>query len=313
MSAIGVGMNHVDLPEPGWVDAHVHVWDRARHPQPWIDPVTMAAIDRDFDLPALRADVRAGAAADAAAPMPRVVLVQTVPVEAETRDLLQTALDDQLVAGVVGWVDLIGPAVADRLTALLEADGGKRLVGVRHLLQDEPDPAWLDRPDARRGAHAVADAGLALDLVIRCEQLPAVIRLARAVPGLRLVLDHLGKPRIAAGDLEPWRTELVALAGAHNVTAKLSGLVTEADWPSWSVAQLAPYAEAALGAFGPSRLMFGSDWPVARLATTYPRWLAAARALTSGLDAHERRAVFGETATRVYRLADRFRAPGRVG
>src|SRR6187549_3374987 len=97
MSAIGVGMNHVDLPEPGWVDAHVHVWDRARHPQPWIDPVTMAAIDRDFDLPTLRADVGAGAAADAAAPMPRVVLVQTVPVEAETRDLLQTALDDQLV------------------------------------------------------------------------------------------------------------------------------------------------------------------------------------------------------------------------
>ena len=151
--------------------------------------------------------------------------------------------------------------------------------------------------------------------MIRCEQLPAVVRLARAVPGLRLVLDHLGKPRIAAGELEPWRTELVALAGAPNVTAKLSGLVTEADWSSWSVGQVAPYAEAALGAFGPSRLMFGSDWPVARLATTYPRWLATARALTSGLDADERRAVFGgrPPGSIGSPIGSRFRRLGRLG
>jgi L-fuconolactonase len=307
LSPIGVGRNHVDLPERDLVDAHVHVWDRARHPQPWIDPVAMAPIDRDFDLSALRADVHADDdddADDGAASLPRVVLVQTVPVEAETRDLLQTALGDPLVAGVVGWVDLTGRTVADRLTALLAADGGKRLVAVRHLLQDEPDPAWLDRPDVRRGAQAVAEAGLALDLVISSDQLPAVVRLARALPGLSLVLDHLGKPPIAAGALEPWRTDLVALAGAPNASAKLSGLVTEAVWASWSIEQLAPYTDAALDAFGPSRLMFGSDWPVARLATTYSRWLAAAGTLTSGLSGDERRAVFGATATRVYRLAD---------
>lgn len=278
------------------VDAHVHVWDRARHAQPWIDPVAMAPIDRDFDLLALRAD------ADAGSP-PRVVLVQTVPVEAETRDLLQTARDDPLVAGVVGWVDLTGVAVADRLSGLVAADGGKRLVGVRHLLQDEPDPAWLDRPDARRGAQAVADAGLALDLVIRSHQLPAVVRLARALPGVRLVLDHLGKPPVAAGELEPWCTDIFALAGAPNATVKLSGLVTEAHWSSWSTEQIAPYCRAALEAFGPSRVMFGSDWPVARLATTYPRWLATARALTADLATDERHAVFAGTATRTYRLA----------
>jgi predicted TIM-barrel fold metal-dependent hydrolase len=282
-------------PQVDLVDAHVHVWDRARHAQEWIDPVAMAAIDRDFDLQALRADVDS-------APLPRVVLVHTVPEESETRDLLQTALTDPLVAGVVGWVDLTGVAVADRLAALLAADGGSWLVGVRHLLQDEPDPAWLDRPDVRRGAQMIADAGLTLDLVIHHHQLPAVARLAHAVPGLRLVLDHLGKPAVAAGELEPWRTDLFALAAESNTAVKLSGLVTEAHWSSWSTEQIAPYSQAALAAFGPFRVMFGSDWPVARLATTYPGWLATARALTADLDADERTAVFGATATKVYRL-----------
>ena len=229
-------------PQVDLVDAHVHVWDRARHPQPWIDPVAMAAIDRDFDLQALRDDVEN-------AQPPRVVLVQAVPSESETRDLLETALTDPLVAGVVGWVDLTGATVADRLAALLAADGGRWLVGVRHLLQDETDPAWLDRPDAHRGAQLVADAGLSLDLVIRHEQLPAVARLAQAVPGLRLVLDHLGKPAIATGELEPWRTDLFALAREPNTAVKLSGLVTEARWSSWATEQLAPYSRAALDAF----------------------------------------------------------------
>jgi len=282
-------------PQDDLVDAHVHVWDRARHAQSWIDPVSMAPIDRDFDLQALRVDV-------ASALVPSVVLVHTVPEESETSDLLQTALTDPLVAGVVGWVDLTGVAVADRVATFLAADGGRGLVGVRHLLQDEADPAWVDRPDVRRGARIVADAGLALDLVIHHHQLPAVVRLAQAVPELRLVLDHLGKPAIAAGELEPWRTDLFALAAEPNTVVKLSGLVTEAHWSSWSTEQLAPYSQAALEAFGPFRTMFGSDWPVARLATTYPAWLDTARALTADLGADEQTAVFGATATKVYRL-----------
>jgi L-fuconolactonase len=282
-------------PQVDLVDAHVHVWDRARHAQGWIDPIAMAPIDRDFDLQALRADV-------GGAPLTRVVLVHTVPDESETRDLLQTALTDPLVAGVVGWVDLTAVAVADRLAGLAAADGGRWLVGVRHLLQDEADPAWLDRPDVRRGARIVAEAGLALDLVILHHQLPAVVRLAQAVPELRLILDHLGKPAIAAGELEPWRTDLRALAAEPNTAVKLSGLVTEAHWSSWSTEQLAPYSQAALEAFGPLRTMFGSDWPVARLATSYPGWLDTARALTAGLGAAEQAAVFAATATDVYRL-----------
>jgi L-fuconolactonase len=292
-------------PALGPVDAHVHVWDRSRHAQPWIDPVAMAAIDRDFDLPALRADI-------GPSPAPRVVLVQTIAAEAESRDLLRTALTDPLVAGVVGWVDLTGPAVPDRLAGLLAHDGGRLLVGVRHLLQDETDPAWLDRPDVRRGAQAVADAGLALDLVIRSHQLAPVVRFARALPGLRLVLDHLGKPGIAAGEWEPWNTDLAALAAAPNAAAKLSGLVTEAQWETWTAEQLAPYARAALDAFGPRRLMFGSDWPVSRLATTYRRWLETARLLTADLDAGEQNAVFSGTATTVYRLSERAESPSRA-
>lgn len=278
------------------VDAHVHVWDRSRHAQPWIDPVEMAPIDRDFDLLALRADL-------GSAPLPRVVLVQTVAAEAETLDLLATAQSDSLVGGVVGWVDLTGSAVPDRLAGLLAADGGRVLVGVRHLLQDEADPAWLDRPDVRRGAQAVADAGLALDLVIRSHQLPAVVRFAQGLPGLRLVIDHLGKPSVATGEWEPWHTDLAALAGRPNAAVKLSGLVTEARWSTWTTEQLAPYARAALDAFGPRRTMFGSDWPVSRLATTYPRWLDTAWQLTADLDPAEQSAVFSGTARKVYRLA----------
>jgi L-fuconolactonase len=280
---------------PALVDAHVHVWHRSRHAQSWIDPVTMAPIDRDFDLSALRADL-------GTAPLPRVVLVQTVPQVAETLDLLATAQSDPLATGVVGWVDLTDAAVPDRLAALRAADGGHLLVGVRHLLQDEPDPAWLDRSDVRRGAQAVADAGLTLDLVIRHQQLPAVTRFAEALPGLRLVLDHLGKPAIAAGKLQPWAADLAALAGQPNVTVKLSGLVTEASWTTWTAEQLAPYARVALDSFGPKRMMFGSDWPVSRLATTYPRWLDTARALTADLDPAEQSAVFSGTAATIYRL-----------
>jgi predicted TIM-barrel fold metal-dependent hydrolase len=289
-------------PALGLLDAHVHVWDRSRHAQPWIDPVAMALIDRDFDLQALRIDV-------GPAPAPQVVLVQTVAAEAETRDLLRTALTDSLVAGVVAWVDLTGPAVPDRLAALLAHDGGQMLVGVRHLLQDETDPAWLDRPDVRRGAQAVADAGLALDLVISSHQLASVVRFAQSLPGLRLVLDHLGKPAIAAGEWEPWNTNLGALARHPNAAVKLSGLVTEAPWGTWTAEQLAPYARAALDAFGPRRVMFGSDWPVSRLATTYPRWLDTARLLTADLDQAEQNAVFSGTATTVYRLPGRSAPP----
>ena len=236
-------------------------------------------------------------------------MVQTVPDPAETPELLALAARSgqpgrpPRVAGVVGWVDLTDPGVADALAALSAAEGGDRLVGIRHLVQSEDDPQWLCRPDVRNGLRAVAAAGLAYDLLTLPHQLPAAAATARELPDLRFVLDHLSKPPIARGEPRPWADELRALAACPNVAAKLSGLVTEADWRTWTVADLRPYAEVALDAFGPARLMFGTDWPVCLLAAdSYGDVVAAARELTAGLSEDERGDVFAGTARRWYRL-----------
>lgn len=280
----------------GSVDAHHHLWDFAVRDQDWIDPRWMARIRRDFSPADLAAAVEGTGVRS-------TVLVQTVAVPAETPEMLAVAAGSDLVAGVVGWVDLTAPDVADRLARLAAAPGGDRLVGVRHLVQAEADPRWLCRPDVRRGLAAVAAADLAYDLLVLPHQLPAAAETVRALPQLRIVLDHLAKPPVATGALEPWAGRLRELAAAPNVTAKLSGLVTEATWAGWTVADLRPYTDVAVAAFGPDRLMYGSDWPVCLLAAEdYRQVLGAAEQLTAGLSAAERAAVFGGTARQVYRL-----------
>jgi L-fuconolactonase len=277
------------------VDAHHHLWDLGARDQGWITGPALAPLRRDFLLSDYHsvADVNGVAAS---------VVVQTVTVPGETPELLELAGVSDLLAGVVGWTDLTAPDIADRIAALTEMPGGAKLVGLRHQVQSEPDPDWLTRPDVLRGLGAIARAGLVYDLVIRAEQLGASARAAAAVPDLVFVLDHLGKPPIGAGHTEPWAQDLRGLAALPNTVAKLSGLVTEADWRRWKVADLRPYAEVALDAFGPARMMFGSDWPVCTLAASYPDVLAAARDLTAGLSSAEREAVFAGTATSVYGL-----------
>jgi L-fuconolactonase len=277
------------------VDAHHHLWDLGVRDQGWITGPALAPLRRDFLLGDYRsvADVNGVAAS---------VVVQTVTVPGETPELLALAGASDLIAGVVGWTDLTAPDIADRIAALKGQPGGEKLVGLRHQVQSEPDPDWLTRPDVLRGLAAVARAGLVYDLVITAGQLGASARAAAAVPDLVFVLDHLGKPPVAAGRIQPWTRDLCGLAALPNTSAKLSGLVTEADWRRWQVADLRPYAEVALDAFGPARMMFGSDWPVCTLAASYPDVLAAARDLTSGLSSAEREAVFAGTATSVYGL-----------
>lgn len=277
------------------VDAHQHVWDLSVRDQDWITGPELAPIRRDFLLDDLRPEA-------AAAGVDATVLVQTITVPEETPELLALAKDSDLVAGVVGWTDLTAPDIADRLAALRELPGGERLSGIRHQVQGEPDPNWLLRPDVARGLDAVAAAGLAYDLVVRPHQLPAAIRAAEAHPGLTFVLDHIGKPPIASGDLVPWARCVRELAALPHTVCKLSGLVTEADWHRWTADDLRPYAGAALESFGPRRTMFGSDWPVCRLASSYGEVLDTACLLTDGLDSREQRQVFGETADRVYGL-----------
>jgi L-fuconolactonase len=277
------------------VDAHHHVWDLGVRDQDWITGPALAPLRHDF----LLGDYRSVADANGIA---AGIVVQTVTVPAETPELLALAAASDLIAGVVGWADLAAPDVADKIAALSEMPGGAKLVGLRHQVQSEPDPDWLTRPDVLRGLAVVAQAGLVYDLVVTAGQLAASARAAAAVPDLVFVLDHLGKPPIAAGRTEPWAQDLRDLAALPNTVAKLSGLVTEADWRRWQVADLRPYAEVALDAFGPARMMFGSDWPVCTLAGSYPDVLAAAQDLTAGLSPAEREAVFAGTATSVYGL-----------
>ncbi|WIX89837.1 amidohydrolase family protein [Amycolatopsis sp. DG1A-15b] len=274
------------------VDAHHHLWQTSVRRHAWLDGVETAAIRRDFTP----ADLRA-----AAAGVDATVLVQVLPDLEESVEFLATAAAEPLIAGVVGWIDLTGSPSAD-LDRLRSAPGGELLAGIRHLVQAEPDPRWLEREDVLAGLAAVRDAGLVYDLLVLPHQLPAATAAVRALPDLTFVLDHLAKPPIASGQLEPWATALATLAREPNVVAKLSGLVTEAGRP-WRVEDLRPYAETALTAFGPDRLMLGSDWPVCLLAGTYAEVMAAADSLLEDLTPPERDAVRGGTATRVYGLA----------
>ncbi|MEV4178612.1 amidohydrolase family protein [Nonomuraea sp. NPDC049709] len=275
------------------IDAHHHVWDLSVRPHAWLDSAKMAPVRRTFTL-----DDLAGPAA--AAGVDATVLVQVLPDLDETREFLALAAGSELVAGVVGWIDLTAADTAGTLAALPPG-----LVGVRHGVQSEPDPAWLNRPDVRRGLAAVAAAGLAYDLLTLPDQLPAAIDTVTALPELTFVLDHLSKPPIAAGELEPWRGRIRELAARPNVYCKLSGMVTEADWEGWQVADLRPFAEVVLEEFGPDRVMFGSDWPVCLLAAGYERVAGAADELCAGLSESERADVFAGTAQRAYRLQSR--------
>lgn len=282
-------------PPPLIVDAHHHVWDLSVRDQDWITGPELAPLRRDFPLRELEAAARfVGVTA--------TVLVQTITVPEETPEFLALAAGSDVVAGVVGWTDLTAPDVAENLAKLREGPGGEHLVGIRHQVQGEPDPSWLVRPDVLRGLTAVADSGLVYDLLVKPHQLPAAVEVAGRLPGLTFVLDHLGKPPIASGELEPWAGEVRRLAALPNTVCKLSGLVTEADWNSWSVADLVPYADTVLDAFGPRRLMYGSDWPVCQLASDYVEVIDVVECLVSRLGPAEHREVFAGTAVRTYGL-----------
>jgi L-fuconolactonase len=276
------------------VDAHHHFWDPAHRDYPWMTD-ELAAIRRPFGPEDLAPLVeRAG--------IDRTILVQTISSLDETREFLATAAANDFIAGVVGWVDLTDAAVGDTLAELAAGEGGSRLVGIRHQVHDEPDPAWLLRVDVGGGIAAVGAAGLVYDLLVRTRELPVALEVARAHPDVSFVIDHLAKPQIRSGEIEPWLSLLRPFGEFDNVACKVSGLVTEADWQDWRVDDLRPYVDGAIEIFGPDRLMFGSDWPVCLLAATYEEVLEAARSMTANLSADDRDQLFGGTAARIYSL-----------
>ena len=272
------------------VDAHQHFWRVERGDYGWLSPDDVV-LYRDFEpndlAPML---VEAG--------IERTVLVQAAPTVAETRYLLGLARATDFVGGVVGWVPLDAPDVAEMLDALA-AEGP--LLGVRPMIQDLDDDDWMLRDDLAAGYEALSRRGLRFDALVLPRHLPRLRRLLQRVPDLAVVVDHAAKPEIAAGRLDAWSTEIRALARETRACCKLSGLATEAA-PDWSVDDLRPVVDVLLEAFGPARLLWGSDWPVVELAGGFGRWRDATLELLDGLDADERAGLLGRNAADFYGL-----------
>ena len=274
------------------IDSHQHFWRYDAVEYAWLDD-SMAALRRDF-LPSDLEREMVAARVDAS------IVVQTRQTFEETDWLLELAGDHPSIAGVIGWVDLQSPAVGEELERVARHP---RLAGVRHIVQAEPD-GFLEQPAFRRGIACLEPHGLTYDILVYARQLPAAVDFARAFPRQRFVLDHLGKPDIRANAYREWRRHFGELAGLPNVCCKLSGLVTEAEWRSWTPAQLRPYLDAALESFGPSRLMIGSDWPVCLVAASYGDVIDLVRDAIAEYSADEQDQMLGGTARDFYHLGE---------
>ena len=273
------------------VDAHHHLWRYTASQFPWIDD-RMAALQRDFS-PADLMHAMQSAAVD------RTVAVQARQSHEETATLLHAAAAHPQIAAVVGWLPLADrPALEKSLTL---HGSHPLLAGARHVVQDEP-PGFLHDPAFNVGVDLLTQADLAYDLLLRADQLEEAAIFVDRHPNQRFVLDHMAKPRIAAGVLHPWKTHLTRLAARPNLSCKVSGLVTEAHWNCWSPQNLKPYLDAAVDAFGTDRLMAGSDWPVCLLSSTYAHWWTTLRIYFAAFSREQQTAIFGGNATSFYRL-----------
>jgi L-fuconolactonase len=272
------------------IDAHQHFWRFDPVRDAWITP-DMAAIRRDF-LPADLEPLLSASGIDG------VVAVQADQSVAETDFLLGLAAGHAFIKGVVGWIDL---RASDVTRQLAEWSGNPRLKGFRHIAQGEPDD-FLVHDDVVRGVTTIGRHGYSYDILVYPRQLAAAAQLATRCPNVRFILDHCAKPPIASGELDTWRAGLRALAAHENTCCKLSGLVTEATWTSWTDDQLVPVLDEALDAFGAGRLMFGSDWPVCLLAADYARVAGTVRHWAMRLSESEQSCIFGETAISAYQL-----------
>jgi len=274
------------------IDAHQHFWHYDPLEYGWIDE-SMAGLRRDC-LPDEGLREMAAAGFDAC------VAVQARQTLEETRWLLALASEHHAIAGVVGWIDLQAPDARRQLELFADHP---RLVGIRHIVQSEPDDRFMLRPPFCRGIALLEEFGLAYDILVYSRHLAATVELVERFPSQRFVLDHLGKPDIRGGALRGWERDIRAVAACANVAAKLSGLVTEADWTTWTAADIRPCLDVAFDCFGAERLMIGSDWPVCTVAAGYARAMGVVSSYLADRPAQERDAVLGGNAQRFYNLS----------
>lgn len=273
------------------VDSHQHFWkyDVQRHS--WITQ-EMQVLKRDYlpaDLvPELRANGMAGC-----------IAVQAEQSEQETQFLLELAKQYEVIKGVVGWVDLRSPQIAERLQHYSQFE---KLCGFRHVVQSEADDEFILRPEFCRGINALKKYGFTYDILIYARQLPAALELVSRFPDQPFVIDHIAKPSIRTGAMAPWAAQMRSLADQANVYCKVSGLITEADWKNWRIGDLLPYLNVVFETFGPERLMFGSDWPVCLLAGTYQQVKQLIENYIGKLSIQQKKDIFGLNAVRFYGL-----------
>ena len=273
------------------IDSHHHFWDLSLLDYPWMPPGP-SIVRRDYLPDGLRPEI-------AAVGIERTVVVQAHQSLDEAKFLLDIAKRTDFVAGVVAWVDVQSPNVGDDLDLLMREGG---LVGVRHQVEDDPDDDWLIAEETIRGLREIAARGLAYDVLVRPRHMKHVPTVAELVPNLRMVVDHIAKPMIADAIVEPWATDMTKIASIPGVYCKVSGMVTEADHHNWKVEDLRPYVAHVREQFGMDRLMFGSDWPVCLLASSYGRVFDAALEAMGPMTKDERNSFLGGNARRFYRL-----------
>jgi len=277
------------------IDSHHHIWDIRVRPQTWMQGDEVKLISRTILMNELEPELEK-------AKIDYTVIVQTVATVDETPEFLDLSLSHPKICAVVGWLDLESDDIRPELEKYLSHPGGKNLVSIRDLAQDKEDPNWLLRDNVVKNIHRIGEAGLTFDILTRPPQLAAAVEMVKKSPNNSFVLDHISKPYMAKGEMQPWADQMSEIASYENVVVKVSGLFTEANWSDWSQETFRPYLDHVLNSFSPSRMMFGSDWPVCLLAATYTDTINLMEEFTKNFTKSEQESFWAGTAKRAYKL-----------
>mgnify|MGYP000560073206 FL=1 len=277
------------------IDSHHHIWDLNVRPQTWMKGDELKPISRTILMNELEPELERSK-------IDYTVIVQTVPTIDETPEFLDLSLSHPKVCAVVGWLDLESDDIRPVLEKYLAHAGGKNLVSIRDMAQDKDDPNWLIRDDVVKNVHRIAEAGLTFDILTKPPQLAAAVKLVKQSPNNVFVLDHISKPYIVKDELQPWADQISEIASYENVSVKVSGLFTEANWSNWNNESFKPYLDHILQSFTPDRMMFGSDWPVCLLAASYSQTIDLMEEFAKDFSKSEQESFWAGTAKRFYRL-----------